>query len=100
MTIQPSCGAATLSYELRVISNDPKATASDTMAVQVLSSSGAVLRTLTTVSNKSAAAKYATFSFSLKSFIGQKVTIRFASSETLKGHATSFLVDNVAVAVS
>lgn len=29
-----------------------------------------------------------------------KATIRFAGSETLKGHATSFLVDNVAIAVS
>jgi hypothetical protein len=47
-----------------------------------------------------AASKYAKFSFSLKPFIGRKVTIRFASSETLKGHATSFLVDNVAIAVS
>jgi hypothetical protein len=100
VTIQPSCGNATLSYELRVITNDPKTTASDTMQVQVLSSAGKVLKTLTVVSNKNAAAKYAKFSFSLKPFIGQKVTIRFASSETLKGHATSFLVDNVAVAVS
>jgi hypothetical protein len=100
VTIQPSCGTATLSYELRVISNDPKTTASDTLQVQVLSSSGTVLKTLTTVSNKNAASTYARFSFSLKSFIGQKVTIKFTSRETLSGHATSFLVDNVAVAVS
>jgi hypothetical protein len=101
VTIQPSsCGNATLSYELRVISSDPKTKASDTMTVQVVSSSGKVLKTLATVSNKNAAANYARFSFSLKPWIGQQVTIRFASSETLKGHATSFLVDNVAVTVN
>ena len=100
VTIQPSCGTAALSYELRVISSDPKTTASDTMTVQVLSPAGKVLKTLAAVSNKATAAKYAKFSFSLKPWIGQKVTIAFASSETLKGHATSFLVGNVAVAVS
>ncbi|HET7016915.1 MAG TPA: putative Ig domain-containing protein, partial [Streptosporangiaceae bacterium] len=100
VTIQPSCGSATLSFELRVITNDPKTKASDTLKVQVVSASGAVLKTLATFSNKNASAKYAKHTFSLKPFIGQKVTIRFASNETLKGHATSFLIDNVAVPVS
>ncbi|HET7016808.1 MAG TPA: putative Ig domain-containing protein, partial [Streptosporangiaceae bacterium] len=100
VTIQPSCSAATLSFELRVISNDPATKASDTMTVQVVSASGKVLKTLVTFSNKNAAAKYAKSSFSLKPFIGQKVTIKFASNETLKGHTTSFLIDNVAVPVS
>jgi hypothetical protein len=100
VTIQPSCGSATLSFELRVISSDPKTKASDTLKVQVISSSGKVLKTLATFSNKNAAAKYAKSSFALLPFIGQKVTIRFASNETLKGHATSFLIDNVAVPVS
>ena len=36
VTIQPTCGAATLSFELRVISNDPASKASDTMTVQVV----------------------------------------------------------------
>src|SRR5712691_12178135 len=100
VTIQPSCGTATLSFELRVISNDPASKASDTMTVQVVSASGEVLKTLATFSNKNAAAKYAKSSFSLKPFIGQRVTIKFASNETLKGHATSFLIDNAAVPVS
>ena len=100
VTIQSTCGAATLSFELRVISNDPKTKASDTLKVQVLSSAGKVLKTLATFSNKNAAAKYAKSSFALKPFIGQTVTIKFASAETLKGHTTSFLVDNVAVPVS
>jgi hypothetical protein len=105
VTIQPTCGAATLSFELRVISNDPKTKASDTLKVQVLSSAGKVLKTLATFSNKNApkngtTGKYAKSSFSLKPFIGQTVTIKFASSETLKGHTTSFLIDNVAVPVS
>ena len=59
-----------------------------------------MLKTLATFSNKNASAKYAKSSFSLKPYIGQKVTIKFASNETLKGHVTSFLIDNVAVPVS
>jgi hypothetical protein len=35
-----------------------------------------------------------------KDTLSQTVTIKFASNETLKGHATSFLIDNVAVPVS
>jgi hypothetical protein len=100
VTIQPTCAAATLSFELRVISSDPASKASDTMTVQVISASGKVLKTLATFSNKDASAKYAKSSFSLKPYIGQKVTIKFASNETLKGHTTSFLIDNVAVPVS
>jgi hypothetical protein len=99
-TIQPSCHVATLSFELRVITNDPPPKASETMQVQVVSEAGQVLKTLATFSNKNAAARYASFSFSLTPFIGQKVTIRFASSETLKGPATSFLIDNIAAQAS
>ena len=70
VTIQPSCKSATLSFEMRIITNDPAAKASDTMAVQVLSSTGKVLKTLATYSNKNAASKYAKFSFSLAAFNG------------------------------
>ena len=98
--IQPSCSAATLSFELRVISTDPKTKASDTLKVQIVSASGKVLKTVATFSNKNAAPKYARHSFALTPFIGQKVTIKFAGNETLKGHATSFLIDNAAVPVS
>jgi len=100
VTIQPACAAATLSFERRIITNDPPAAASDTLTVQVVSASGKVLKTLATFTNQNAAAKYAKSSFSLKPFIGKKVTIRFASSETLAGHTTSFLIDNVAVTAS
>jgi hypothetical protein len=99
VTIQPSCDVATLSFERRVITNDPPAKASDTLQVQIVSAAGQVLKTLATFSNQNAASRYASSSFSLTPFIGQKVTIRFVSSETLRGHATSFLIDNVAVPV-
>ena len=100
VTIQPSCSAATMSFELRVITNDPPSKASDTLKAQVVSASGKVLATPATFSNKNATSAYAKSSFSLQPFIGRKVTIRFASNENLAGHATSFLIDNVAVAVS
>jgi hypothetical protein len=100
VTIQPTCTAATLSFHQRIITTDPPAKASDTLKVQVVSASGKVLKTLATFSNKNAAAKYATISVSLTPFIGRKVTITFASNETLTGHTTSFLIDNVAVTAS
>ena len=100
VTIQPSCQSATLSFEMRIITNDPAAKASDTLQVRVLSSAGKVLKTLATYSNKNAASKYAKFSFNLAAFKGQKITISFASNETLKKHNTSFLIDNAAIPVT
>ncbi|HET7017195.1 MAG TPA: putative Ig domain-containing protein [Streptosporangiaceae bacterium] len=100
VTIQSSCRSATLSFEMRIISNDPAAKASDTLQVRILSSTGKVLKTLATYSNKNAASKYAKFSFNLAAFKGTKITISFASNETLKKHNTSFLIDNVAIPVS
>jgi hypothetical protein len=58
-----------------------------------------VLATLATYSNLSAAAGYVQHSFSLGSYIGQTITLKFTGSEdsTLQ---TSFVVDDTAITTS
>jgi hypothetical protein len=97
VTIQASCATATLSFYQRIITNDPATKAYDTLAVRILTPGGKVLKTLAAYSNRNASANYRLYQFSLKAFIGQTIVIRFSSAETLKSHATSFLIDNVAL---
>ena len=68
--------------------------------MQVVSPAGKVLKTLATFSSQNASASYARHFFGLKPWLGQQVTIKFTSNETLTGHTTSFLLDNVGIAAS
>jgi len=65
----------------------------------VLNSSGSVLTTLGTFSNLDAAAGYAQHSFSLASFAGQTVTLKFTGTEDNISQ-TSFVLDDTAINVS
>jgi serine protease len=97
-TIAGSDTSASFSFWLDVVSNDPTNKAYDTLKVEVLSSSGKVLKTLATYSNKTATG-YAQHSFSMTSYIGKKITIKFIGAETLTKHNTSFFVDDNALLV-
>ncbi len=59
-----------------------------------------MLRTLARYSNKGAIAGYRQHSFSLASYVGQRITLKFTGKETLVGHVTSFLEDDNALHVS
>ncbi|WP_174501743.1 putative Ig domain-containing protein, partial [Streptacidiphilus neutrinimicus] len=74
-------------------------TAYDTLKVQVLSSTGAVLGTLATYSNLNAANGYTQHSFNLSSYAGQTVTLKFTGSEDASLQ-TSFVVDDTALNAS
>ncbi len=100
VTIPSNCTSATLSFWLYVQTDDPSGAVYDTFKVQVLNSSGTVLKTLATYSNENAGSGYVQHSFSLSSFIGQKITIKFTGTETLYGYYTSFLEDTNALNVS
>ena len=65
----------------------------------MLNSSGTVLSTLATFSNLNHITGYAQHSFSLVSFIGQTVTLKFTGSED-SSLQTSFVVDDNALNVS
>ena len=98
VTIPASCTTATLSFWLYIDSNDPTSKASDTFTTQVLNSSGTVLATLGTLSNQNEGTGYAQHSYSVSSFIGQTITIKFTGTETLGGgYDTSFFEDDNAL---
>ncbi|MDT7845572.1 hydrolase, partial [Streptomyces justiciae] len=100
VTIPSACTTATLSFYLHVdTAETTTSTAYDTLKVQVLNSSGTVLGTLATYSNLNAASGYTQRSFSLASYTGQTVTLKFTGTEgsTLQ---TSFVIDDTALNVS
>jgi len=99
VTIPSGCQHATFSFWLDIQTDDPTGPASDTLAVQVLSTKGTVLGTLATYSNRGGTG-YSQRSFSLAPYIGQKITLKFTGKEALAGHVTSFLVDDNALNVS
>ncbi len=85
--------SATLSLWLRIVTSESGSTAYDTFKVQVVS--GATTTTLGTYSNVHAGA-YAQRTFSLASWIGKTVTVKFVGTED-SSLATSFYVDDVAL---
>ncbi|MFJ3307076.1 hydrolase [Streptomyces sp. NPDC086549] len=100
VTIPSGCTTAALSFYLHIDTAETStSTAYDTLKVQVLNSSGTVLSTLATYSNLNAASGYTQRSFSLASYAGQTVTLKFTGTEgsTLQ---TSFVIDDTALNVS
>ena len=70
----------------------------DTLKVQLLNSSGTVLRTLHTYSNLDHNSGYTKHTFSLSSYAGQKVTLKFTGAEDYELQ-TSFVLDDAAINV-
>ncbi len=99
VSLPKACASATFSFWLNVKSNDPTNKAYDTLKVEVLSSSGTVLKTLATYSNKTAAG-YTLHSFSLNSYVGKTISLKFIGKETLTKHNTAFMVDDNALIAS
>ncbi|MFJ2725187.1 hydrolase [Streptomyces collinus] len=99
VTIPAGCTTANLSFYLHVDTAETStSTAYDTLKAQVLNSGGTVLSTLATYSNLNAASGYTRRSFSLASYAGQTVTVKFTGTEgsTLQ---TSFVLDDTALDV-
>ena len=100
VTIPSTCKNANFSFYLHIdTAETTTSTAFDTLKVQVLSSSGTVLSTLATYSNLNHITGYAQHSFSLASFIGQSVTLKFTGAED-SSLQTSFVLDDGALNVS
>ncbi len=91
--------SATLTFWLRITTSETTTSiAFDTLRVQVLNSSGTVLATLATYSNLNKSSGYVQKSFSLNSYIGQTIRIRFYGTED-SSLQTSFLIDDTALNV-
>ena len=98
VTIPSGKTSATLSYYLHIDTAETGSTAYDKLTVQVLNSSGTVLKTLATYSNVNAATGYAVHTASLAAYVGQTVTIKFTGTED-SSNQTSFVLDDVTLTV-
>jgi hypothetical protein len=95
VTIPSTATTATLTFWLHIdTAETTTTTAFDTLQIQVLNSSNTVLATLGTFSNLNHATGYQQHSFSMNSFIGQTVKIRFNGHED-SSLQTSFVIDDV-----
>ncbi|MBY8873122.1 M4 family metallopeptidase [Micromonospora sp. PLK6-60] len=100
VSLPAGCTSYNFSFYLHIDSAETTSTtAYDTLRVQVLNSSGTVLATLATYSNLNKASGYTLRSFSLASYAGQTVTLKFTGVEDASLQ-TSFVVDDTAVNVS
>ena len=91
--------SATLVFWLHIdTAETTTTTAFDTVKVQVFNTGGTLLSTLGTFSNLNHATGYQQHSFSLNSFIGQTVVIKFTGTEDTSLQ-TSFVLDDIALNV-
>ena len=90
---------ATFAFYLHIDTAETSTTAAnDTLTVQVLNTSGTVLGTLATFSNLNKATGYVQHSYSLASYIGKTVVLKFTGKEN-SSKQTSFVLDDVTLNV-
>ncbi len=101
VTLPSGCSTYTLSFWMHIDTDETTTTtAYDTFRVQVLKSDGSsVLATLATYSNLNANTGYVQKSFSLASWAGQTIRVRWYGQED-SSLQTSFVIDDTAVNVS
>jgi hypothetical protein len=100
VAIPSGCSNYTFSFWLHIDSAETTTTtAYDTLKVQVVNSAGTVLGTLATYSNLNKASGYQQRSFSVASWAGQTVTLKFTGAED-SSLQTSFVADDTALNVS
>jgi len=100
VTIPAACTGTSFSFWLHIDTAErTTTTAFDTLKVQVLNSSGTVLSTLATFSNLNHITGYLQHTYSLGSFAGSTITLKFTGTED-SSLQTSFVVDDTAVNTS
>ncbi len=97
VTVPSGKTSAALAFYLYVTSSETGTTAYDKLTVQAVS--GGVTTTLGTFSNANKGTGYVARSFSLNSYIGKTVTIKFTGTED-SSLATSFRIDDTSVTAS
>ena len=99
VTIPSGKTSATLGFYLKIDTEETTSTdAYDTLKVQVLNASGAVLKTCATYSNLNASSSYVLKTCDLSAYLGQTVTIKFTGIED-DSLQTSFVIDDSALNV-
>jgi Putative Ig domain/PLD-like domain len=100
VSVPSGCSSYQLSFWLHIdTAETTTTTAYDTLTVQVLNSSGTVLAALATYSNLNHNTGYAQHTFSLASYAGQAITLKFTGTED-STKQTSFVIDDTAINVS
>ncbi|GAA2507792.1 M4 family metallopeptidase [Winogradskya humida] len=100
VTLPTGCATYALSFYLHIDTAETStSTQYDKLQVQVLNTSGTVLGTVGTYSNLNAASGYTARSFSLASYAGQTVRLRFYGTED-SSLQTSFTIDDTALNIS
>ena len=90
---------ATLAFYLHIDTEETtKTVAYDTLSVQVLNASGTLLGTLATFSNLNAASGYVQHTYSMSSYIGKTVFLKFVGKED-SSLETSFVLDDITLTV-
>ncbi len=100
-TLPIGCANVQLSLWIHIDTTESSAAAYDTLAVQLLTSTGGVSATLATYSNLNAASGYQQVTFNLNSVAGTKIWLRFLGTETDGGGGTTtFVIDDTALNAS
>ncbi|HZQ48598.1 MAG TPA: PKD domain-containing protein, partial [Verrucomicrobiae bacterium] len=94
VAIPSTYNQATLSFWLHVDTLSTSTTAQDTLKVQIRNSSGTVLKTLATYSNRTTNKGYAQKTFDVSAYCGQTIQVYFTATETADAQ-TSFAIDDV-----
>jgi hypothetical protein len=98
VTIASGCHTDTFSFWLRIDTSEVSSSAIDTLKVQVLNSSGTLLSTLATYSNRNANGAYVQKTFNVSAYAGQKIKVKFIGRETdTGGGTTNFVIDDTAL---
>jgi Zn-dependent metalloprotease len=97
--IPATAASANLSFALKVETKETSSMARDTFAVQIRSTSGAILQTLATYSNLDASPNYKLYSFDVSAFRGQTVQVYFVGTEDA-AISTGFILDKVNLMVT
>jgi serine protease len=98
VVLPSGCSSYSLSFWLHIDTGNPATVAQDVLHVQVLSSTGSVIRTLGAYSNMTPIAGYAQKTFSLAPYAGTTIILKLTGTETVG--PTSFVVDDFALHVS
>ena len=99
VTIPATCASATFTYWVEVNSTASSSSKPrNTLALQVLNSSGSVLQTIPVATGANSGSSYVQYSSNLAAYIGQTITLKFTGTEVSGGN-TSFFEDSNALNV-
>jgi hypothetical protein len=100
VTIPAAACTATLRFWLKITTTeDPSAAAWDTLQVQILDSTGILLETLATYSNRDAGTGYVQRSFNLSAYKGRTIRVSLPAQEDVY-FTTRFFVDDTALTIT